>query len=255
MRTYLTADLYRHGPRLAAQLHRQAAAWWAAQERPVEALRHAAQAARQRPADRPCCTAGRPSSWPAASTPSCSAPSPTVQSGSAALDRRLAAPRVGADPPRERRPSRGAWPTSTGQPGMDGATGRRRPRPFPDGDLRGWPAWTAHAPDRRPCPTTRPWPHSASPDGAPPGSSGSRPMNRSVPRPCSRTWRLLSRWRATSSFGAPRGPVPLPHRHGRRGRRRPPARAWPPRTQPSPRRPGTDGTTRRGRPAPTRSWR
>jgi LuxR family maltose regulon positive regulatory protein len=44
MRTYLTADLYRHGPAAAAQLHRQAAAWWAAQSRPVEALRHAAQA-------------------------------------------------------------------------------------------------------------------------------------------------------------------------------------------------------------------
>jgi LuxR family maltose regulon positive regulatory protein len=44
MRTYLTADLYRHGPAEAAELHRQAAAWWAAQTRPVEALRHAAQA-------------------------------------------------------------------------------------------------------------------------------------------------------------------------------------------------------------------
>jgi LuxR family maltose regulon positive regulatory protein len=44
MRTYLTADLYRHGPAAAAQLHRQAATWWAAQNRPVEALRHAAQA-------------------------------------------------------------------------------------------------------------------------------------------------------------------------------------------------------------------
>jgi LuxR family maltose regulon positive regulatory protein len=44
MRTYLTADLYRHGPAAAAQLHRQAAVWWAGQNRPVEALRHAAQA-------------------------------------------------------------------------------------------------------------------------------------------------------------------------------------------------------------------
>jgi LuxR family maltose regulon positive regulatory protein len=44
IRTYLTADLYRHGPAAAAQLHGQAAAWWAAQSRPVEALRHAAQA-------------------------------------------------------------------------------------------------------------------------------------------------------------------------------------------------------------------
>ncbi|WP_167762066.1 LuxR C-terminal-related transcriptional regulator [Blastococcus sp. CT_GayMR20] len=43
MRTYLTADLYRHGPAVAAQLHRQAAAWWAVRRRPVEALRHAAQ--------------------------------------------------------------------------------------------------------------------------------------------------------------------------------------------------------------------
>jgi LuxR family maltose regulon positive regulatory protein len=45
MRTYLTADLYRHGPALAAQLQERAATWWAAQNRPVEALRHAAQAA------------------------------------------------------------------------------------------------------------------------------------------------------------------------------------------------------------------
>jgi LuxR family maltose regulon positive regulatory protein len=44
MRTYLTADLYRHGPALAAHLQEQAASWWAAQGRPVEALRHAAQA-------------------------------------------------------------------------------------------------------------------------------------------------------------------------------------------------------------------
>jgi LuxR family maltose regulon positive regulatory protein len=45
MRSYLVADLYRHGPALAAQLHRQAAVWWAAQGRPVEALGHAAEAA------------------------------------------------------------------------------------------------------------------------------------------------------------------------------------------------------------------
>ena len=45
MRSYLLADLHRHGPALAAQLHRQAALWWAAQDRPVEALRHAAEAA------------------------------------------------------------------------------------------------------------------------------------------------------------------------------------------------------------------
>jgi LuxR family transcriptional regulator, maltose regulon positive regulatory protein len=45
MRSYLAADLYRHGPALAAQLHRRAAMWWAAQGRPVAALRHAAEAA------------------------------------------------------------------------------------------------------------------------------------------------------------------------------------------------------------------
>ena len=44
-RSYLTADLYRHGPAAAAELHRQAAAWWSEQGRPVEALRHAAVAA------------------------------------------------------------------------------------------------------------------------------------------------------------------------------------------------------------------
>jgi LuxR family maltose regulon positive regulatory protein len=51
-RSYLTADLYRHGPAAAAGLHRQAASWWSDQGRPVEALRHAAQAA-----DRPLLTA------------------------------------------------------------------------------------------------------------------------------------------------------------------------------------------------------
>jgi LuxR family transcriptional regulator, maltose regulon positive regulatory protein len=45
MRTYLSADLSRHGTAAAAQLHAQAAGWWAAQHRPVPALRHAAQAA------------------------------------------------------------------------------------------------------------------------------------------------------------------------------------------------------------------
>ena len=43
-RSYLTADLYRHGPPAAVGLHRQAAIWWSDQGRPVEALRHAAQA-------------------------------------------------------------------------------------------------------------------------------------------------------------------------------------------------------------------
>ena len=43
IRSYLSVDLSRHGPALAAQLHRQAAVWWADQGRPVEALRHAAQ--------------------------------------------------------------------------------------------------------------------------------------------------------------------------------------------------------------------
>jgi LuxR family transcriptional regulator, maltose regulon positive regulatory protein len=45
MRTYLAADLHRHGPALAARLHRQAAVWWAAQGRALQALRHAEEAA------------------------------------------------------------------------------------------------------------------------------------------------------------------------------------------------------------------
>ncbi|WP_222263309.1 LuxR C-terminal-related transcriptional regulator [Modestobacter marinus] len=45
VRSYLAADLYRHGPAQEAQLHRQAAEWWATQGRPLEALRHAARAA------------------------------------------------------------------------------------------------------------------------------------------------------------------------------------------------------------------
>ncbi|MDN5751005.1 MAG: AAA family ATPase, partial [Pseudonocardia sp.] len=44
LRSYLTADLHRHGPGLAAQLHRRAARWWAGRDCPVEALFHAAQA-------------------------------------------------------------------------------------------------------------------------------------------------------------------------------------------------------------------
>ncbi|SEO55638.1 LuxR family transcriptional regulator [Trujillonella endophytica] len=45
MRSYLVADLHRHGPGRAAALHGQAAAWWAAQGRPVTALHHAERAA------------------------------------------------------------------------------------------------------------------------------------------------------------------------------------------------------------------
>jgi len=44
MRSYLTADLLRHGPARATELHRQAALWWDAQRRPSEALHHAARA-------------------------------------------------------------------------------------------------------------------------------------------------------------------------------------------------------------------
>jgi LuxR family transcriptional regulator, maltose regulon positive regulatory protein len=44
-RSYLSADLARQGPGVAAELHGRAASWWAAQGRPVTALLHAAQAA------------------------------------------------------------------------------------------------------------------------------------------------------------------------------------------------------------------
>ena len=44
MRSYLVADLQRHGSAPVAELHRRAAEWWSAAGRPVEALRHAAQA-------------------------------------------------------------------------------------------------------------------------------------------------------------------------------------------------------------------
>jgi LuxR family transcriptional regulator, maltose regulon positive regulatory protein len=44
LRSYLAADLLRHGPAQAAQLHRQAALWWDAQRRPAQALHHAARA-------------------------------------------------------------------------------------------------------------------------------------------------------------------------------------------------------------------
>ncbi|MGY1700495.1 LuxR C-terminal-related transcriptional regulator [Geodermatophilus sp. SYSU D00766] len=45
LRSYLAADLSRHGGALTARLHRQAALWWAEHDRPVEALRHASEAA------------------------------------------------------------------------------------------------------------------------------------------------------------------------------------------------------------------
>lgn len=45
VRTYLAADLNRQGPEVVRELHRQAATWWAAEARPVPALRHAAQTA------------------------------------------------------------------------------------------------------------------------------------------------------------------------------------------------------------------
>ena len=42
LRTYLRADLHRHGPQRVAELHATAARWWADQQRPVAALDHAA---------------------------------------------------------------------------------------------------------------------------------------------------------------------------------------------------------------------
>jgi LuxR family transcriptional regulator, maltose regulon positive regulatory protein len=43
LRTYLVADLQRHGVRLVAELHAVAAHWWAAQDQPLPSLAHAAQ--------------------------------------------------------------------------------------------------------------------------------------------------------------------------------------------------------------------
>ena len=169
MRTYLTADLYRHGPALAAQLHRQAAAWWAAQGRPVEALRHAAQARRRHPADRASCTGGRRSWWRGASTPNCAGarrwpwsrraprrtpgcPSCRRRSTSASGDRRRGAGR--------RPPGRRPWP------------GHRttRPRPLPGRhDTAGRPGRAGPGSTRLAHRTIRRWPRSRSPAAAPPG--------------------------------------------------------------------------------------
>ncbi|NMH81030.1 hypothetical protein HF577_28550 [Pseudonocardia xinjiangensis] len=44
LRSYLVADLDRHGPGRAARLHGRAADWWADRNRPLEALRHAVAA-------------------------------------------------------------------------------------------------------------------------------------------------------------------------------------------------------------------
>ena len=43
LRTYLLADLHRHGPQRVAQLHATAARWWAGQGSPIRALDHAAR--------------------------------------------------------------------------------------------------------------------------------------------------------------------------------------------------------------------
>jgi LuxR family maltose regulon positive regulatory protein len=43
LRTYLIADLQRQGPTRVAELHATAARWWAGQDRPIDALDHAAQ--------------------------------------------------------------------------------------------------------------------------------------------------------------------------------------------------------------------
>jgi LuxR family maltose regulon positive regulatory protein len=43
LRTYLLADLHRHGPRRVAALHATAARWWADQGSPIRALDHAAR--------------------------------------------------------------------------------------------------------------------------------------------------------------------------------------------------------------------
>ncbi|MCD2195417.1 LuxR C-terminal-related transcriptional regulator [Actinomycetospora endophytica] len=45
LRTYLAADLHRHRPTLAAELHGRAALWWADQDQPAAALENAARAA------------------------------------------------------------------------------------------------------------------------------------------------------------------------------------------------------------------
>jgi LuxR family transcriptional regulator, maltose regulon positive regulatory protein len=44
LRTYLAADLHRHRPGLAAELHGRAALWWADQDQPAAALENAARA-------------------------------------------------------------------------------------------------------------------------------------------------------------------------------------------------------------------
>ncbi|HEY2223721.1 MAG TPA: LuxR C-terminal-related transcriptional regulator [Actinomycetospora sp.] len=44
LRTYLAADLHRHRPDLAAELHGRAAHWWADQDQPTAALENAARA-------------------------------------------------------------------------------------------------------------------------------------------------------------------------------------------------------------------
>jgi LuxR family maltose regulon positive regulatory protein len=41
LRTYLLADLQRHGPKRAAELHAMAARWWVSQDLPIRALDHA----------------------------------------------------------------------------------------------------------------------------------------------------------------------------------------------------------------------
>ena len=53
LRTYLVADLQRHGVRRVAGLHAVTARWWAAQDQPLPALEHATRSRDERAAHRP----------------------------------------------------------------------------------------------------------------------------------------------------------------------------------------------------------
>ena len=254
IRSYLYADLYRHGPALAAQLHRQAAVWWADQGRPVEALQHAAQG------DDDGLVTALLHRW----APQLVARGEHVEAAPGAGTRRgrqrgrdgpVAPPRLGTDPPRGRRTSAPPRPRSAG------------PAPWPPGpdddDLAHFRAATARmaglgrlrARARRR--TRRPGAGRArvrrSRGGRPVRRRG--PVRRWTPPPVLRRPRGRPRHRPRPALRPARGAVPVPHRHRRVAWSATTPAPRPPRPRRSRRPPPTDGRTRGGRPPPTRCWR
>ena len=196
MRTYLTADLYRHGPALAAQLHQRAATWWAA---------------RTGPSKRCATLPRRPTA--ACSPATCTGWAPDLVARGEHTELRRA---LGAVEPA--RADADAWlPLVSAQIHVgsgDRAAARadvRRARAVGAGpdehDLAlftgGHPAagrygWPGHG-RTTPSPRIRHWPRSRSPGEAPPTSSPRMPATRPARQRSSTIWRPPSPSHVTST--------------------------------------------------------